>query len=47
MKVAQTQTERLKGRLSGVRKRKRVRKGFANEVLEVKMKLVRTRKRKR
>jgi len=38
--MAQRRSERLAGRLRGVRRRKRARNGFASEVLAVKMRLV-------
>lgn len=41
------QSERLMGRLRGVRKRKRARKGFACDVLTQKMALVERARRRR
>ncbi len=41
-----TNSDGLKGRLQGVRRRKRPRTGFASDVLQQKIKLVRIQKRK-
>jgi hypothetical protein len=44
--MAERQTDRIRGRLSGVRKRKRARKGFASETLALKMRLVRVQRKR-
>jgi hypothetical protein len=45
--MAQTTADRLKRRLKGVRKRKQAHSNFACETLQVKMKLVRRKRRKK
>lgn len=45
--MTETQTDRIKRRLKGIRKRKRAYVEFECETLQVKMKLVRRKRRKK
>ena len=45
--MAKSQTDHIKGRLKGVRRRKEARQEFGCEMMQVKMKLVRKKKRKK